>query len=40
VYGYIGRDQLARLDTMMNDAEPTVRIAAAASVLRIDSKAR
>jgi HEAT repeat protein len=40
VYGYIGRDQLARLDTMMNDAEPTVRIAAAASVLRIDSKGR
>lgn len=36
VYGYVGKAQLATLEAMMADPDPTVRIAAAAGVLRMD----
>ncbi len=38
VYGFVGKSQLATLEAMMADPDPTVRIAAAASVLRVDPR--
>jgi len=38
VYGYVGKSQLKTLEAMMADPDPIVRIAAAASVLRVDPR--